>query len=215
MTMSSAARFCPTCGQALPGPVQLCPRCGANIGSAVGVQKKSNAGTIVAIVLVSIMGGVFCLGILAAIAIPNFIKYQLRSKQSQVSFELEGLAKAEHSLAQATGKYVVIEAIPAAADPSPAKVSFSADELATATSVDWLVSGTTYGQYSVAVSEDGRAASLCGESDIDGDGERAAFAIFLPGDGVAPPPAPCTEPVAYSQQYAAGVLVRVTGPNVF
>ncbi len=213
MTPSSAARFCPTCGQALPGPVPACPRCGANIGAALGVQKKSST-PVIAIVVIALFGGVSCLGILAAIAIPNFLRYQLRSKQSQVTMELDGLASAQQALAQRAGKYVAVAATPAA-EPGPQKSSFTADELAAAASLDWTVSGSTYGQYRVAVSEDGTAAALCGESDIDGDGRRAAFVAFLPGEGVEPPPAPCAEPVAWSAQFAPGEVVRVTEPDVF
>ncbi len=213
MTPSSPARFCPTCGQALPGPVSLCPRCGADIGAAVGVQKKKSAATVIVIVLVAVMGGVFCMGVLAAIAIPNFIKYQLRSKQAQVTIELAGLARAEQALAQRTGSYVALEAIPAA-EPSHAKSQLSADELAKAASIDWPVTGATYGRYRVAVSEDGTAASLCGESDIDGDGQRAAFVVFLPGEA-APPAAPCAEPVDWRTEYPAGEVIPVTDPRTF
>lgn len=212
--MSTAARFCPTCGQALPGPVELCPRCGANIGAAVGVQKKRSTPAIVAIVVVAIFGGTTCLGILAAIAIPNFIRYQLRSKQSQVSLELEGLATAERAFAERTGKYVAIAGIPAA-EPGSEKATFSAEELGAAASIDWVVQGSTYGQYRVAVSEDGRAAALCGESDIDADGTRASFVVFLPGDDVAPPPAPCTVPIAWSPEYTPGAVIRATEGMVF
>jgi|GEM_PF-1961089 len=214
MISSSAARFCPTCGQALPGPVQVCPRCGADIGAALGVQKKSSTSTVVVIVVVALFAGVSCLGILAAIAIPNFVRYQLRSKQSQVTVELTALASAQQARAQSTGKYLAMPAIPAA-EPGSQKSAFTADDLAAATSIDWIVAGSTYGQYRVAVSEDGTAASLCGESDIDGDGARAAFVVFLPADGVEPPPAPCTEPVAWSSSYGAGEVVRVTDANVF
>lgn len=214
MTSSSAARFCPTCGQALPGPVQRCPRCGADIGAALGVQKKSSGSTVAVIVIAAVLVGISCIGILAAIAIPNFIRYQLRSKQSQVTAELTGLASAQQALAQRTGKYLAMPAIPAA-EPGPQKAAFTPDELAAAASIDWMVEGTTYGQYRVAVSEDGAAASLCGESNIDGHEARAVFAVFLPADGVEPPPAPCTEPVPWSSSYAAGEVVRVTDPDVF
>jgi type II secretory pathway pseudopilin PulG len=216
MSTPSAARFCPTCGQALPGPVPHCPRCGAHVGAAVGVQKKSNTALVIIIVLVAVFGGVSCLGILAAIAIPNFVRYQLRAKQSQVTLELGGLAKAEQAVSAETGKFIAIQGMPAAQAGS-VKASFTAEELASASALGWSLEGTTYGQYRVAVVEEAgvQAASLCGESDIDGDGERAAFVVFLPGDGVAPPPAPCTEPVAWTSQYAAGEVVRVTGPSTF
>ncbi|HYD42090.1 MAG TPA: zinc ribbon domain-containing protein [Anaeromyxobacter sp.] len=211
MTPSSAVRFCPSCGQALPGPVQACPRCRASIAAALGVPRKSNTPTIVVIVIAAIFGAI---PILAAIAIPNFIRYQLRSKQSQVTAELQGLARAQHALAQRTGKYVAIAAIPAV-EPGEQKSALTADELAAAASIDWMVAGSTYGQYRVAVSEDGTAAALCGESNVDGDAQRAAFAVFLPGDGVEPPPAPCAEPVAWSSEYAPGEVLRVTDPSVF
>jgi hypothetical protein len=169
---------------------------------------------IVAIVIAAVFGALPFLGIIAAIAIPNFVRYQLRAKQSQVTVELDGLARAQQAHAQRTGKFLAMGAVPAAA-PGSQKAALTADELAAAASLGWMVAGSTYGQYRVAVSEDGTAAALCGESNVDGQDPRAAFAVFLPGDGVEPPPAPCAEPVAWSPDYAPGEVVRVSDPGVF
>src|SRR5512133_2170359 len=59
--------------------------------------------------LIELMIVVAIIGILAAIAIPNFIKYQLRSKFSEASSNIEGLRKANEVLVQGERK---LDAIP-------------------------------------------------------------------------------------------------------
>jgi type IV pilus assembly protein PilA len=163
-----------------------------------------------------VMTSVAMVGVLSAIAIPNFLKYQLRSKASEVPAVLTGLVRAEQAQAQLTGKYVPVAGIPAS-KPSSRKVVLTPAELKTAQDLDWLIEGTLYGRYTVeVVTRDGvQAASLCGETDLDDDGLRAQTVVFLPGRGVEPPPAPCSEPVPWSSEYEPGKVVRVTGPNVF
>ncbi len=98
------ARFCPTCGFQLPGPVPVCPRCATSL---VGPKKRNGAVTIVVIV-VAVFLAVPCLGILAAIAIPNFIRYQLRAKASEVPALVEGLVRSEQAALARGGKYVAL-----------------------------------------------------------------------------------------------------------
>src|SRR4051812_45728130 len=62
-------------------------------------EKKKSTWTIVLIVLA--IGGGCCVvggGIMAAIAIPNFIKFQARSKQAECKTNLKALIRGEHDL---------------------------------------------------------------------------------------------------------------------
>ena len=61
--------------------------------------------------LIELMIVVAIIGILAAIAIPNFVKYQLRSKFSEASSNIEGLRKAEEALRQGERKVVIAPAV--------------------------------------------------------------------------------------------------------
>jgi len=203
------ARFCSRCGSPLPGGARACPQCGA----ATAQKKGGGAVVIIAIVLAVLFGGTCIVGILAAIAIPNFIRYQLRAKVSELPAELMGLVKAEQAAAARDGKYVALPRTPAGA-PGTAKAPLGPEELQRAQALDWIAPSALYGRYAVAVSEDGTAAALCAEADIDGDGALAVRVAFLPDAAGAAPPAPCTEPVEYQGQ-PAGEVVEASGPNVF
>ncbi len=150
--------------------------------------------------LIELMIVVAIIGILAAIAIPNFIKYQLRSKFSEASSNLEGLRKAEEALRQgernitisgvidsnyAAGQYWNLKALTLpkinGAKPGTQKIPWDPTETATAQAIDWQIEGATYFQYAVTAgtacpgnpvaTEGGICYSAGAISDIDGDGK--------------------------------------------
>ncbi len=209
------ARFCSACGGPLSFAAGRCPRCGAVI-TAQGKAERSRATLVIIVVAVAVLGALPCIGILAAIAIPNFLRYQLRSKEAGATAELHALVRAEQQSVVATGHYVPLQALPAR-PPGANKQRLSPEDLQLAAGMGWDVEPLTYGQFRVAVAEDasGReAASVCMETDLDGDGMRAAHVAFLPVEGTAPP-APCTTPVPYDPQYAEGVPAKITERNVY
>jgi type IV pilus assembly protein PilA len=145
--------------------------------------------------LIELMIVVAIIGILAAIAIPNFIKYQLRSKFSEASSNLEGLRKAEEALRQGE-RLLVIAGVPVATTdfpggqywnlgaaalpagtPGTQKVAWTATEGATAAAIDWQIEGATYFQYQVTTSiagipagaQAGIAYFAGARANIDGD----------------------------------------------
>ncbi len=167
--------------------------------------------------LIELMIVVAIIGILAAIAIPNFIKYQLRAKFSEAATNVEGLRKAQEALRQGerqvtrnavidanyvAGTYHTLGggAYPgAAATPDTAKHPWTAAELLTANSIDWQVEGATYFNYEVSIANCTTAATNSGicytigaASDIDGDttnGEVALVKMALDGATTATIPA--------------------------
>jgi type IV pilus assembly protein PilA len=206
----ASPRFCGRCGAALPGPVPACPRC----GGATAAPKRGTNWTAIIIVGVAVLFGAPCvLGVLAAIAIPNFVKYQLRSKASEVTVEVHALVGAEQAQLAAGGKYAPLPRMPDAA-PGTSKVALGAEEQQAASRLGWMTQGMLYGRYAVAVSEDGSAAAICGESDIDGDGVLHVEVAFLPSAGGAAPAAPSSAPVAYAGQ-PAGTVEHVSPPDAF
>ena len=111
--------------------------------------------------LIELMIVVAIIGILAAIAIPNFLRYQLRSKFAELRTNVEAIRKSQESLRQsermvclnaATGQYVAFGRIPLAASGTPGtiKLVWQPADYAAASLIDWNVEGGTYGAYSAA-----------------------------------------------------------------
>ena len=146
--------------------------------------------------LIELMIVVAIIGILAAIAIPNFVKYQLRSKFSEASSNVEGLRKAEEALRQGERKVVIAGAVDAAYTSGTyhnlgsvsypiggvrgtAKMTWPAANLALTAAIDWQIEGATYFNYQVstancpttpAVANSGICYFVGASADIDGDG---------------------------------------------
>ncbi|BDG02118.1 type IV pilin protein [Anaeromyxobacter oryzae] len=208
MQLGPNFKYCTACAHVLDAHAAFCGRCGVPQGPpalsgppplAPPRSGGSSAATIVAVVIACLFGGVVILGILAAIAIPNFLRYQLRAKQAGVQSELVSIALAEQGL-HARGRPYSAFPDPVPADaPGARKVALSDADRAAAAAIGWSAPRSTYGRYDVAVITDAagnQSFSVCAESDLDGDGNAAAIVWFHPGTTVggavlAPPLAPC------------------------
>ena len=120
-------------------------------------MKRSSKG----FTLIELMIVVAIIGILAAIAIPNFLRYQLRSKFAELRTNVEAIRKSQESIRQAerqvclnaaTGQYVAFGRIPLAAsgNPGTVKLTWLPADYAAAAVIDWNVEGATYGAYAAA-----------------------------------------------------------------
>jgi type IV pilus assembly protein PilA len=169
--------------------------------------------------LVELMIVVAIIGILAAIAIPNFLKYQQRTKAAEAGFLVEGLRKAEEALVSNPRPIVVAGALAAgysqgqfwnitgvqlpAGAPGTQKRSWAAvGELDNALAMDWAPEGATYYTYQVSTANCpgvpiGANSGICftagAVADIDGDAALAQKVLVRPSTGaaalVSPPPA--------------------------
>jgi type II secretory pathway pseudopilin PulG len=134
------------------------------------------------------------IGLLAAIALPSFARYQLRAKASERATVLQAIFTAETSFRQSErsdgmgGKsgvyYQFPNELPRGATPGIAKLAWAAGDLAEATRVDWVVQGETFGVYQVFTDATLVALSALAETDLDGDGTAAGDAFFVPQLGV-------------------------------
>ncbi len=144
--------------------------------------------------LIELMIVVAIIGILAAIAIPNFMKYQLRAKFGELPTNIAAWFKAEESLRQGernipaavpgavagvTGEYFAVAGtLPAVCVLGPQKNIWAPADIGASSAIDWVVEGNTYGCYSGFTAGGGAAGgalygtalSLQAEADIDGDG---------------------------------------------
>ena len=176
--------------------------------------------------LIELMIVVAIIGILAAIAIPNFLRYQLRAKFGELPTNVNAIFKAEESLRQServvpgtafTGQYYQLGKTPAAGTPGSTKLPWAATDIATAANIDWIVEGSTYGQYATTVSSNGAAVAIGASSDIDADATMSCVALFRPAGtaDASSVTAPCATATTGAATDPLGAVVIKTLDNIF
>ena len=94
-------KFCSTCGEIIQIKMLACPYCGTK------QKKEGGMGClpIGAIILGIGFVGLIIIGILAAIAIPQFAAYRQKAFEANIRAELQNLATAEHAFFQENHRY--------------------------------------------------------------------------------------------------------------
>jgi type IV pilus assembly protein PilA len=119
--------------------------------------------------LIELMIVVAIIGILAAIAIPNFLRFQLKAKTSEAKVNLAAIRTAEESYLAEFGSYVVCSATPGST-PGAQKATFTGGGFSSFRTLGWEPEGQVFFQYGVEV--DGTnvlAYTADAAADIDGD----------------------------------------------
>ncbi len=121
--------------------------------------------------LIELMIVVAIIGILAAIAIPNFIRFQLKSKSSEGKVNLAAIRTAEEGYMAEFGSYIAASASPAVAGLGSAKVAFvdTGGGTANFNTLGWEPEGNVYFSYGVGIGTDNTFTATAA-ADIDGDG---------------------------------------------
>ena len=210
MSRPPEPRSCAACGTALLPPAKRCPGCGAAVPPLRGMRPAAIAGLALSV------GFTCVLGLLLVSGVSGLLRRQLRSRELDVKGELYELMEAELAALERDEHFVEFAPFPAA-PPGKARRPLSGAERELAARLGWRIGPTTYGQFRIAVARlpsGEQAASLCAETDLDGDGRRGARVVFLPAereDGtLAAPPAPCTAAVPFDpDRHRPGELTRV------
>ena len=122
--------------------------------------------------LIELMIVVAIIGILAAIAIPNFRNYQMKAKTAEAKTNLGALKTSQEAYAAENGTYLACVAAPVNV-PGTAKAAFGGN--ANYTAIGFAPSGDVYYSYTVYGVT---ATTFIGvaEGDLDGDGGAGAAA---------------------------------------
>jgi type IV pilus assembly protein PilA len=137
--------------------------------------------------LIELMIAVAIIGILAAIAIPNFLRYQLRIKAGESKVNLSAIRTAEESYFAEYGTYVSCADSPAAWTVGvPAAFKLPWADAGGFSEIGWSPDGEVYFQYHV---EDpgGTGTEFVAEarSDLDSDTVQNVWGYVKPQAGLA------------------------------
>jgi len=154
-------------------------------GNVLAAPKKSGPGWIIVLAIVAACS-VPCLGILAAIAIPNFIKFQERAKQSEARANLRAIATAERAYFATNERFVAAGPVPAQA-PKGVQANFVPDDGFRA--LGWDPGAKVRFQYEVRLVGDdegqqgSHSAEISARGDLRGNGDVTEFRLVVSSDG--------------------------------
>ena len=127
--------------------------------------------------LIELMIVVAIIGILAAIAIPNFKSLQYRAKRMEVPINVIGIKTAEIAYSIEFDTFVEVFRYPTSA-PGKSQVSWVKGSAGGFDTIGWAPDGPVRGVY--AVTPIGRTDFIAdGDCDVDGDGNEADYEATL------------------------------------
>jgi len=166
--------------------------------------------------LIELMIVVAIIGILAAIAIPNFLMFQLRSKTGEAKVNLAGIRTAQEGYFAEFGTYVAAAAVTAA--PTSQKQAWPVPALGFDT-MGWAPEGRVYFQYvattNAVAPAPSTAWSASSTGDLDGTGvaSESAFGYIhpIPGVLVGVASGACVATGVWNQPTLTAVLLNTVG----
>jgi type IV pilus assembly protein PilA len=131
--------------------------------------------------LIELMVVVAIIGILAAIAIPNFIRYQLRTRSGEGRINIAAIRTAEEAFAAEFNRFQPALLAPASL-PGEARVAFTDTGLlgSNFATLGWRPEGQVYFQYEVVTGCSSGCYFVAAQADIDGDGSLQHWGYHRP-----------------------------------
>jgi type IV pilus assembly protein PilA len=143
--------------------------------------------------LIELMIVVAIIAILAAVAIPNFMRYQKRSRRAEAELVLNGIMKAQKASKADNNSFTTTAACPAVATTSEKHMCDWYDTGLGFTAIGYTSDQYIYCSYGctseggTTVGDKGQAASCGATCNIDAVGDIAGFGVALAkGSGLAP-----------------------------
>ena len=127
--------------------------------------------------LVELMIVVAIIGILAAVAIPQFIAMQLRAKRSEVPTNLSAIRTAQKAYHHEWGTFTSAGSTPSLSNIGRLKTQFwchSGQSVTQWEMLGWKADGDVYGSYQASNST-ADAFTATGKADIDGDSTLSQY----------------------------------------
>lgn len=127
--------------------------------------------------LVELMIVVAIIGILAAIAIPNYMAMQLKAKRSELPTNVDGIRTAEQAFDAANDGWVVVNEAPRdSTSLDKSQVAWPGTADSSWTTLGWEPDGPLRGAYNVVLSAAPANFVVTGAGDMDADGNRSTWA---------------------------------------
>lgn len=167
--------------------VPLLPMIGVVLGVIALTQisrsqgRLAGQGLAIAAIAIGSITMIMSVGVLAAIAIPNFVRYQLRAKTSEARANLGGIIVAQRSHHEEAGRFLSVRAegsggalpVDWSAFPCPETCTGGAEEGCTFACLGWSPFGPA--RYRYACSAAPGAVTCAASADLDSDGEEGVF----------------------------------------
>jgi type IV pilus assembly protein PilA len=132
--------------------------------------------------LVELLIVVAIIGVLSAVAIPRFLRFQLRAKASEALTNLAAIAVTEESFFSEHGYYASVASPVPATIPGNTRIVWSGN--ADFDALGWIPEGPVYFQYLVSADAQGVGRfTIEAASDIDADGTPSFFGYVKPSGG--------------------------------
>ena len=172
---------CNNCGDALPDGARFCSSCGSSQDSTKSKGASSNGPLACGLAVLGVFVLAFFLvpliGVVAAIAIPNFIDMQQRAKRAEVPANVDGIRTAQLAYDAAFDEFVYIsEPVPRSPDFLDGQAVPWNDFGGDFGELGWAPDGHVRGTYWVESGGSGIADfTVHGMIDADGDGWPAHY----------------------------------------